>query len=84
MFVMFLCDKALQKKDSGVADKAIRCKEGQTLNTAARNADRSAMSSEEPLHPNIACGGSSISFVQKRHNRQIRGTDGLCLSAYRS
>ena len=65
MLVMFLCDKALQKKDSGVADKAMRCKEVQTSNTVARNVDWSAMRSEEQLHPNIACGGSSIYLVQK-------------------
>ena len=46
------------KKDSGVAEKAARCKDGERTNTDSRKADWRSISSGDPLHPFTASGST--------------------------
>ena len=40
----------MMKKDSGVAERATRCKDGERRNMDSRKADQRSISSGDPLH----------------------------------
>ena len=44
----------MMKKDSGVAERAARCRDGERRNMDSKKVDQRSISSGDPLHPNMA------------------------------